>query len=303
MKRAGSILALMIAGFTSLALCADEANNVLSGSSVPIRIAAEDLRLTGNLRVDLFGRRGLAAGFQFSDQIEGEEPHPRKSPWLAAGMSLVLPGAGEFYSESYWRSAGFFVLEVAAWTVAYTYDKKGDRQTDSFQNYADAHWNVVQYAMYAQSLAPAGQYNWLRTDVPASSPPWERVNWPELNRMERDIGRYYSHTLPFHGEQQYYELIGKYYQFNQGWQDVTLIPGEAGQINTYYEKERANADDFYNTASTVVSLAIVNHLLSAVDAALSATSFNRVHASVGLQKLPDGALYVRVPTVKLLYAF
>jgi len=44
------------------------------------------------------------------------------------------------------------------------------------------------------------------------------VNLGELNRLEGDLGGYYSHQLPPHGEQ-YYEEIGKYPQFNVGWDD------------------------------------------------------------------------------------
>jgi hypothetical protein len=315
MNRTGSVaLTLMLASSLSFAHGDEQPYTASLGSpSVPSTLVkATGPQLTGNLRVDFFGQKDLAMGLHLEEQMEGEEPRPHKSPWLAAGLSLVLPGSGEFYAENYWRSAAFFVLEVAAWTVAYKYDKKGDRQTDFFQNFANGHWSVVQYAQYAQStLAPAGQtYNWL---IPGTEgrPPWERVYWPELNRMERAIsstapGQYYSHTLPSYGEQQYYELIGKYPQFNQGWDDAppTFNYGDPVTTNDiYYEKERAHADDFYNTASTMVSIAVVNHVLSAVDAALSATSFNRVHASVGLQKVSNGARYGRVPTVKLSYSF
>ncbi len=51
----------------------------------------------------------------------------------------------------------------------------------------------------------------------------------------------------------------------------------------------------------MVSIAIVNHVLSAVDAALCATSFNKVHASVGHKRVPDGPRFVLTPIVKLSY--
>ncbi len=49
-------------------------------------------------------------------------------------------------------------------------------------------------------------------------PPWERVNWNELNAMT-ETGVHIH--LPPHGEQQYYELIGKYHQYSSGWNDFT----------------------------------------------------------------------------------
>ena len=296
----GTALAFLVA---STALCNDISHTSSVVMKEPPNVSA--IHLTGNLRADFFGRQNPVEVLEMDEQLEDMTARPHKSPWLAAGMSLVLPGSGEFYADNYWRSALFFAVEVTAWTIAYTYDKKGDRQTDSFKNYADENWSVVDYASYAQTLAPSGNYNWF-IQGRGGLPPWDQVDWAELNRMERDIGatnagRYYSHALPLHGEQQYYELIGKYYQYNQGWQDIALAAGEEGQLNFYYERERAHADDFYQTASTMVSVALVNHLLSAVDAALCATSFNKVHASVGHKRIPDGPRFVLTPIVKLSY--
>ena len=59
-------------------------------------------------------------------------------------MSLLVPGSGEFYAQSYWKAAAFFAIEVAAWALAYTYDKKGDKQTDYFQNFANGNWECLQ---------------------------------------------------------------------------------------------------------------------------------------------------------------
>jgi hypothetical protein len=231
---------------------------------------------------------------------------------LAATFSLLVPGTGELYAESYVKAVTFFVVEVAALVVAHTFDKKGDRKTDAFQDFANAHWSVVDYAQYAEgNLAPPGQtYNLL---IPGTEwrKPWDRVNWAELNRMERDIsltpqGSYYSHTLPAYNDQQYYELIGKYPQFNQGWDDrpATFRYGDplTAQFE-FYAGERGKANDYYSTASTSITIAVVNHILSSIDAAWSASSFNSVHAEVGMQHVPTGNLLVSVPVVKMSYSF
>jgi len=110
------------------------------------------------------------------------------------------------------------------------------------------------------------------------------VNWHELNRLERDLGNWYSHSLPTFGQQQYYELIGKYQQFYQGWNDADTSLGTYEAINTklktsatrfiYYSHERGKANDFYSASKRAVNLIILNHILSAIDAALSARAFN-----------------------------
>lgn len=271
-------------------------------------------RLTGNLQIDLFGQRALA----FVPQLQQEGTQPassRKSPWLAAGLSLIVPGAGEFYAESYWKAALFLAVDVAAWGLAYHFDKKGDRQTDFFQNYANEHWSVVKYAQFSlEYFIPAERWNeYAGLIAQGTSPPWERVNWNLLNRLEREIsgtasGRYYSHTLPPYGEQQYYELIGKYPQYTPGWDDAEL-PYIYSETNVtpnfrYYAAERGKANDFYNTATTFVTVAIVNHVLSALDAAWSAGSYNRdVRASVRMQRIPTEFGFTHVPVARVEYGF
>jgi len=281
------------------------------GPAIPWRVQAPEIQLSGNAQIDFVGQMELVTGPRIQEQTADQPSLQRKSPWLAAGLSVALPGAGEFYAESYWKSAAFFAVEVAAWVIAYTYDHKGDRLTDDFQNYADAHWSVIRYGQYTQNNLnpPHPPYNWL---IPGrtGSVPWDQVDWSELNRMERDIGDYYSHTLPPHGEQQYYELIGKYPQFNMGWDDANTNwpPDYSSMVANitpsfrYYSGQRGKANDYYNTASTFVTVAIVNHVLSAVDAAWSAGQYNNsLHAQMGFQRIPVGGRMADVPVLMLRY--
>ena len=134
-----------------------------------------------------------------------------------------------------------------------------------------------------------------------SLPPWKRVNWSELNAAE--VG---SHTLPPYGEQQYYELIGKYHQYSPGWNDYTggsnidLISSNF----TFYAGERGQANDFYNTASTAVVGIYINHLLSAAEAVWGATRFNKnlaVNLRLETHNLAGGVELV--PTLKMRFSF
>ena len=280
--------------------------------------------LTGNLRIDLFSRTTLSDAPSLSPQDEpGSRPH--KSPYIAAGLSLAVPGAGEVYTGHYWEAVAFFAADVAAWVLAYQYDHKGDTQTDFFQNYADGHWNVVQYALFSRNkyIQPSewGNYHLI---IPGTEGrlPWFRVDWAELNRMEQaialtgpDRGQYYSHVLPLHGDQQYYELIGKYQEFYQGWDDAdsNLITYTAisqqlergSQYNhmIYYSIERGKANNYYNSASAWVAVAIVNHVVNAAYAALSAGWYNSAHAELGLQRVPAEGGYANVPVVKMRWEF
>jgi hypothetical protein len=268
--------------------------------------------LTGDLRTDLVGLHEIPTGPALEQQGETGIVLARKSPWIAAGLSLAVPGMGEFYAGSYWKAAAFLALDVVAWSFAYSFDKKGDRQTDFFQDYANQHWSVVKYAEYAATnlASKTKTYAWRKPGTESMSPydhPWLQVNWDEINRMERDIAGYYSHTLPEYNSQQYYELIGKYPQFNQGWDDAAAAFTYGDPLTTrflYYSEERGKANSFYESATTWVNVAIVNHLLSAVDAVWSAGIYNsNLHANAGMRLIPTELGMVEVPELKLKYSF
>jgi hypothetical protein len=290
--------------------------------------------LTGNARVDLFGvapsgplAADASAPLLFQEEAAGDATGG-KSPWLAAGLSLLVPGAGEVYAESYIKGAAFFAAELTVWGFAYAYDKEGDELTEEYHDYANEHWSATRYTDW--TLAHLGSLNpYLTTtaddyaaliypeDGPPCDPPFSCIDWKELNDMERDVANGvlngYTHTLPYYGEQQYYELIGKYEQFSRGWDDSgdrnpeleNNVPIRSTSNRFYeYAQMRARANDQYDVASTFVSLAVVNHILSAIDAYWSVTRFNKaLHASVRVNL--EASPYGRVPvtTANFRYDF
>jgi hypothetical protein len=287
---------------------ATTAAQMKEASCVVLPLQTSPTMATGNARLDLVPLPDIAGDDLMQQEGQPMPVEGQKSIWLAGGCSAVLPGAGEWYAESYWKSAAFFAAEITLWTVALIYDHKGDKQTDFFQNYANQHWSVVRYAEFALGLAPpGGQYDGLVIPGTEGRPPWERVNWDVLNRLERDIGGYFSHVLPPYGEQQYFELIGKYPQFNQGWDDAAPTFTYGDPLTTeflYYSGERGKANTYYDRASTMMAIVVVNHIVSAVDAALTAHSYNNsLHASVGARTVPTDRGWRTVPALSLRYEF
>jgi hypothetical protein len=290
--------------------------------SVVLQSDGQKQIMTGNLQIDLFGKQDIGPTFLVQDQSPATSEISRKSPWLAAGLSAVVPGAGEFYAENYWKAALFLAIDVAAWTIAYTSDKKGDDQTVFFQGIANEKWNVVKYAQYsldkflALPEVPADRRAAINAGLiinPSASLPSQRVNWTLMHEFEDYIsrsqtGKYYSHRLPEYGEQQYFELIGKYPQFNPGWFDAP-DNWEYSETNVsptlkYYAVERGKANDYYSRATTFVTVAVVNHVLSALDAAWSASNFNKhVHTSVRIQRIPTEYGVAQVPVARVEYSF
>ena len=260
--------------------------------------------LTGNLSADA---KILSAGYiepinpQISLSVEN-----KKSPVLAGVLSLLIPGAGEIYTEEYLKAGIFIAIEAAVITTAVIYDKKGNDKTIEFQNYADKNWSVNKYAEWTLDNLPtlnsslnASDFSVFNTDG--------SVNWAELNRLERSIGRGYSHSLPPYGEQQYYELIGKYPQYSAGWNDFddNLTDYHNSSPNfLFYAGERGKANDLYNIASKAVIGIYINHFLSTLDAVWSATRFNKnIAVKVRLENLQLTDHSEFIPTLYLTYSF
>lgn len=258
----------------------------------------DKIELTGNLHAD---SKIILSGYsQLNSNPLADDLPGKKSPVLAGVLSAILPGAGQFYNEDYWVAGVFFIVEAALVTTAVVYDNKGDEQTTSFEEYADQNWSVVDYAQWLADYKEA-DYSKIVVSDDESLPPWERVDWNELNAAETG-----SHKLPPHGGQQYYELIGKYHQYSSGWNDY------AGGSNnelispnfTYYAGERGEANDYYSTASTAVIGVYINHILSAAEAVWGATRFNKnlaVNIRVETYNLAGGSELV--PTLKVKFSF
>ncbi len=266
---------------------------VLGGSPCPTP-------LTGNLSSDLILLRSAA---QSNSKLTIGNP---KSPIAAGLLSMALPGLGQAYSEDWslsWKSLAFLGAEIALWTGYAIYKADADEQTTLFQAYADEHWSVVEYTNWIRTnigqLNPQVNPNNIIISSDASLPPWERVDWTELNRVEEGIGRVtgtgFTHRLPVRPEQQYYELIGKYAQYGGGWDDASgftpsdLLADRVSQRFLDYSKMRGKANDLYYTATTITTVIVVNHLLSALEAAWSTSRNNRrIETEAKLKMIDQG---------------
>lgn len=278
--------------------------------TITIANAQNKSDLSGSLSLD--SKLSFDKTFNSVDSLSVNETFDKKSPILAAALSAVLPGSGQFYTKNYLKSILFIAAEVTAISVGLMYDKKGDDQTSFFQDYADQHWSPLRYAKWtvnnASKINPA-----VDPSKYAVISPNNTVNWAELNRLENDISNYYSHRLPKYGEQQYYELIGKYPQFVMGWDDFgdenTPFEYDVERKNLtarfyYYADERGKANEYYNVASKAVLIVMINHIASAIEAAWSAARYNNsLKVSAQLKKSQIGFRTEYIPHLNLQYNF
>ncbi|MBZ0203003.1 MAG: hypothetical protein K8I03_08310 [Ignavibacteria bacterium] len=234
----------------------------------------------------------------------------KKSVGLGILLSALLPGAGEFYGEDYLKAGIFFGVELLAWGTYFYFDSKGNKKTEEFQSYADQYWDVRTYA------------RWLKDEGFQNS---SQINPDEPNRdvlraqiMECERQNF-SHTMPEYNSQQFYELIGKYQNFQGGWTNLTHRPVNDPSSPYFYEKyhdpvftsyanERQKANDFYDYAKIGPVTAIVNHILSAADAAWVISAYNKkIKFETGFRMenriSPYTYKYEQIPTFNMAVSF
>lgn len=235
----------------------------------------------------------------------------KKSGIKAALMSAAIPGLGEVYAKSYWRAAVFFALDVALLSSNFVYEDKGKEEDKRMKVFGDLHWSEQKYWSKVYDKAVIGGFwiddpldkkdNYIISDEEYADPEVRT----QLRSLENKIG--YTHTLPSTKTQQYYEMIYKYlHQFGVGWNDVAVLTNgdedaawifydnhaHLGTVSPNIDKYRTmrnRSNDYYKTATTMLNLMLLNHVLSAFDAALAVKQFNKkINYTVRVNSQFDG---------------
>jgi len=224
-----------------------------------------------------------------------------KSPKKAFLYSLLIPGWGQKYAgSSIIKTAGFLLIEVGSWAGHFTYQKKGDDKTIEFKTFANVHWieGDTTGANYTDPDNPI--YTNLDNETYRG---WLLIN----EGIVEDTG--FTEHLPSTKSQQYYEMIGKYDQFRGGWDDywtgdtATVYLTEHRRI---YMDMRKKANDYLNNANTMIIVSILNHLISAFDAAISANRHNKQFADDAWSIKAEVKSYSateKIPMIKITYRF
>lgn len=270
--------------------------------------ATEQYSLTGKLKTD---SEIISQNINYPESPKLMiENNSKKSPMLAGFLSLIIPGGGEFYSGNYLKAGIFAALEAIVITTAVVFNKKGNNQTTSFQNFANKNWDVKRYAQWTinnvNNINPSvdpNNYNVFRSDG--------SVDFSELNRFEAALGGLggigYTHRLPAFGDQQYYELIGKYPQYSHGWNDANPNDTDFHILSPnflFYSGERGKANDYYNISDRAIIGIYINHFLSAIDAVWSTAKFNSdLSLKMRVENLRFAGKSELVPTLKLKFSF
>jgi len=213
----------------------------------------------------------MAGAVGVDDDFE-ESTYQRKSPFKAMLLSLVVPGAGQYYYGSRVKPFVFLGTEVAAWALHIKWHGDGVDIQDEFQAFNREHWSRAayedQYLMNAYG-----------------------VNDDDLVTWASEV----SHHLPDTRTQQYYEMTGKYDQFSWGWDDAQLngsilndfgpnsdslrvlgasTTPESANRETY-ETLRDDSNKKYDKARKMIVVSMVNRLISGFEAYITTRKQNR----------------------------
>ena len=245
-------------------------------------------------------------------QSSFESSGDKKSVVLAGILSGVVPGAGEVYvggTTNYIKAGAFVLIEAISIYYAVSFNKRGNNQTTFFENFADHRWSVVKYAQWINDNTTGSKVTIYPADAQHPTP-WTQVDWASLNAAENSIQAIgFTHQLPQHGDQQYYELIGKYPQYARGWEDDTnptdlVNPDFITPEFHWYSEMRGDANQLYKISARGVAIIYINHVLSILDAIWSSSSFNKNLAlNVSYDRVNLGFVEDYSPTLHLKYNF
>jgi hypothetical protein len=210
----------------------------------------------------------------------------KKSAPLAMGMSLVLPGAGQWYAGKKVAAALYLGAEAALIGGNVHFTRRGRQGIEQYEDYADTHWSVTDWlAHYDPAADPTTHTAVVHVDNRTYSPQQQE----SYNALMQDIADGYR-EISIERDYHFYENIGKYEQFKKGWDDWTAAgedPGDplAGVYPKYsdnqytYASLRRNANDLLKIGGYFGTALFFNHIISAADAGFRIKKHNAEHAA------------------------
>jgi hypothetical protein len=193
---------------------------------------------------------------------EEETRDSGKSKWAAAGLSMLVPGAGEMYLGDK-RTAGYFMAaEGAVWGTYATFSVRGNWLKQEYRNYAAIHAGV----------RPQGKDDKFFEDVLRFRSRDSYNNWYHL---------VYRDQIPLYPEND---------EYFWEWTDYD-------EWDTY-EAMRSKSETSYRNAKITLAAGLINRLISVVhvlryqpsDAEITEESGFGVRPMAFTGKTPDGRL-------------
>lgn len=248
------------------------------------------------------------------DELKGKYRSPKKAMFMSLivpGLGQAYVGHSWF---NYARGATYFLTDVAlAYGWHYYVGTRQDREISKYQNFADQHWRQAKYEdsvnaykvnsstlnLHRESYCDFVQSTDTEKgkllhggclDPKSSEYPSFKNEYDDSNDSVAVISRLRS---AFPNAQQFYELIGKENEFITGWSDAPAMKtddtawyavdkdGNATKELATTPKQqayiamRAQANEYARMQAWFLGGMVLNHIVSAVDAALTARYHNK----------------------------
>jgi len=172
-----------------------------------------------------------------SSSLSGETAPAKKSVGLAVIYSLLLPGMGELYAEGFSSGKYFLIAEGVLWLGYAAVEIHANDLRDGSRAFAAAHAGVDATAKNGDYYVNVG--NFMSMD-----------DYNEKQLRDREPEKVYD------------RLAG----YDWRWES------DASRLT--FREQRISSENMYNNRKFIGAAILVNHIVSAINAARSAISYN-----------------------------
>ena len=257
-------------------------------------------------RRDILGPTKVSKVYSI-DEMKGKYKSPRK----ALFFSLVVPGSGQLYvggsTFNYIRGAAYLAIEGALWGSWYYYSVyKYDKQVKKYKKFAKNHYSAYTYESKMHDLYNglddsdeeaefverylSNRETYCKSIYGEASTNGCYVEGKELTNDKNHVNHVNGSFDLYNAGSYYSSIAGSTYVL--GWDDVedeaavsalNLSNDDAETVSLgtssnwkIYRSLRSKANDYADLQAWFFGGLILNHIVSALDAAWSAHSHNKV---------------------------
>lgn len=234
--------------------------------------------------------RFVSDSFSVLSPLESESGIPENAFFIGRKsmvLSLLLPGAGQYYNRSpLWKSALFISVEILGVTSTIKWKQSGETVRRKFESFADKHWELERWFFNTKIIFPDYWQNILNgTHKLTLVVNGKYISSDELVDLLNEYSWADIHVIR---DRDFYENIGKYDQFVGGWDDeydnpfdsvgnwYTVNKGSSRETiiltnqKDYYRGLRHKSNVFKSRARYAVTGLLYNHIVSGFEAFLDA---------------------------------
>ncbi len=206
--------------------------------SCGISYAGSDRKDSFSINADIQQIPSVEKPVLFSSDVQPQ----KKSVVLAAVLSLILPGAGEYYADGYHRGKYFTISEATLWGTYASFEIYGNAVQKDAHSYAKINAGIDENGKDDLFYVNIG--NFMNTD-----------DYNDKKMQDRTPDLLYNSKAGY------------------GWQ------WNSDDNRQQYRAMRVSSDNILYNTRYVVGAIIVNHLVSAISAGKAASDYNKSIAS------------------------